>query len=766
MTRKEKLKKLEDDKATKGMVIISNGEPFIEVLSEKIVKLKEVLGEGIELKNLDDLLEQLGVLQSFQVEVKDLKEAIKTIDFPANVKVSGLEDLAKAIEVLSKRKEPEFKIDEKLFTDITKSIVELTLKVEEAAVPPKQDQKPSDYIPMRRVMKVGNKLMYDDSFYTGGGGGSTVASSSSGGGATTIADGADISQGAKADATYSSGDGSVISVLKGIFTRLAGLVTSNAGGYVRQDSTGTIAKETGGNLETIASVVKTEDAGHSSGDKGIFTLAVRNDTGAPLAGSDLDYIPLTVDSTGALRTDLNGTVSTNNSTTATLTSGSVFTGTSDDCLNYNEIRISVKTDVASATDGLSIQQSSDNTNWDIIDTYTVSANSGKTIAVPRQARYVRIVYTNGGTNQASFRLQTILNRLGAQASSQRPSDGYTNETDLGQVQAFGMVYNANTWDRMKSVATGVQAVGVNDGTNTASVVANDSGYNGQVMNHSTKTLGPVSTTGTGAQILFANTDVRGYASMRVVWSAVGSGLVSTAQFANTSGGTYANSTQFSQGASSTVIPTTTGSTAAVRYIGPIIDNFFQLNVTALTSGTATVVVTLSTAPFVPPSTTVQGVKTNNNVVPAGTNLGVLPAVANAAQPTFTETFQTTTSVNLKGSTRSVIQDAALNDRGVNVDAANNLQVVHYATTPTLTNVASSATSVSLLASNGAAKSRIIYNDSTQILYLKFGTTASATSYTAQVGANTLFEFPLPTYTGAVDGIWASANGNARITEVI
>lgn len=94
-----------------------------------------------------------------------------------------------------------------------------------------------------------------------------------------------------------------------------------------------------------------------------------------------------------------------------------------------------------------------------------------------------------------------------------------------------------------------------------------------------------------------------------------------------------------------------------------------------------------------------------------------------------------------------------------------LESLHIATTPSLTNVASSATTVSLLASNPSVKSRIIYNESTQILYLKYGTTASVTSYTTQVPANTLFEFPLPTYTGAVDGIWASANGNARITEV-
>lgn len=139
-----------------------------------------------------------------------------------------------------------------------------------------------------------------------------------------------------------------------------------------------------------------------------------------------------------------------------------------------------------------------------------------------------------------------------------------------------------------------------------------------------------------------------------------------------------------------------------------------------------------------------GLKTTNVAVPAATNLGVLPAIANATAPVFTETFQTALSADL----------------------AANVRVVQYAATSTLTNVASSATNVTLLSSNTAAKSRVVFNESTQILYLKYGVTASATSYTVQVGANAYFEFPQPTYYGQVDGIWASANGNARITEVI
>ena len=82
---------------------------------------------------------------------------------------------------------------------------------------------------------------------------------------------------------------------------------------------------------------------------------------------------------------------------------------------------------------------------------------------------------------------------------------------------------------------------------------------------------------------------------------------------------------------------------------------------------------------------------------------------------------------------------------------------------TLANVASSNSSVSLWAAAASAKGRTVFNDSTQVLYLKYGTTASSSSYTVQLAAGAYYEFPQPVYSGAVDGIWASANGNARLT---
>ncbi len=85
-------------------------------------------------------------------------------------------------------------------------------------------------------------------------------------------------------------------------------------------------------------------------------------------------------------------------------------------------------------------------------------------------------------------------------------------------------------------------------------------------------------------------------------------------------------------------------------------------------------------------------------------------------------------------------------------------------TGTKSNVAGSASSVTVLASNTNRKGAMVFNDSTAILYLDLsGGTASATSYSTQVPANGLYELTV-VYTGAITGIWSSATGNARVTE--
>lgn len=87
-------------------------------------------------------------------------------------------------------------------------------------------------------------------------------------------------------------------------------------------------------------------------------------------------------------------------------------------------------------------------------------------------------------------------------------------------------------------------------------------------------------------------------------------------------------------------------------------------------------------------------------------------------------------------------------------------------TSALTSVAGSATSVTIKASNTSRVGLIVVNDSSSVLYLAYAATAAANAYTYRLNAYETFEMPPSMiYTGLVTGIWATATGNAYVTEL-
>jgi hypothetical protein len=152
-------------------------------------------------------------------------------------------------------------------------------------------------------------------------------------------------------------------------------------------------------------------------------------------------------------------VSTNNSSTSNLGANGVFTGTSEDCSNFAEMRVSVFVDQASATDGLQIQQSNNGTNWDNSDTYTVPASTGKAFGSGIGARFCRIVYTNNNTTPTTaLRIQTIYHSVRTKPSAIRPQDGRSNDNDFEETASYMQVFNGTTWDRAKGDAAAGQYV--------------------------------------------------------------------------------------------------------------------------------------------------------------------------------------------------------------------------------------------------------------------------------------------------------------------
>lgn len=132
--------------------------------------------------------------------------------------------------------------------------------------------------------------------------------------------------------------------------------------------------------------------------------------------------------------NIKGMVDNGNSTNTPLAGGATFTGAVFQILNYGIIFISVYSDVASATDGLCIEQSHDGTNWDHDDCYTVPADHGKNYSINPFARYYRIRYTNGGSAQSVFRLQAIV-KGNAKGSSHRVQDDISTDDDAELVKA-------------------------------------------------------------------------------------------------------------------------------------------------------------------------------------------------------------------------------------------------------------------------------------------------------------------------------------------
>ena len=104
---------------------------------------------------------------------------------------------------------------------------------------------------------------------------------------------------------------------------------------------------------------------------------------------------------------LTGTLDAGNSSTIALGSGGVFTGTAFDITSYAAINVNVKSDVASATNGVKVEFSPDGTNWDHSHSTTYTGTAGVGYIFNAEFRYARVVYTNGGTAQSFFRLQTI-----------------------------------------------------------------------------------------------------------------------------------------------------------------------------------------------------------------------------------------------------------------------------------------------------------------------------------------------------------------------
>jgi hypothetical protein len=82
-----------------------------------------------------------------------------------------------------------------------------------------------------------------------------------------------------------------------------------------------------------------------------------------------------------------------------------------------------------------------------------------------------------------------------------------------------------------------------------------------------------------------------------------------------------------------------------------------------------------------------------------------------------------------------------------------------------TSVMAATSNTVLLAPNGIRLGATVYNDSSALLYLKLGITATFSDFTIKLFPFCYYEVPFG-YTGEIDAIWNNANGFARVGEMI
>lgn len=179
MTREEKLQRLKEKRGSKDLIVITDSEKFIKSFSTQIDALRESLKEGVDVNDIDELLNKLSVVGELQPSLAKINETLEVISQkPDTPDVVTVKELDKVISAIKNQKLDDHKvqiewINKKELNEITDALSNINKTIVEKAV--NQSQNPQDFLPTRRVVRVGNKFFFDDNpTPTSGGGGSSI----------------------------------------------------------------------------------------------------------------------------------------------------------------------------------------------------------------------------------------------------------------------------------------------------------------------------------------------------------------------------------------------------------------------------------------------------------------------------------------------------------------------------------------------------------------------------------------------------------------
>ena len=161
----------------------------------------------------------------------------------------------------------------------------------------------------------------------------------------------------------------------------------------------------------------------------------------------------------------------------------------------------------------------------------------------------------------------------------------------------------------------------------------------------------------------------------------------------------------------------------------------------------------------------------NNVVGSGNATGALRVelptngtgvIAGVTTVTTVTTVSTVTNLSQMGGVAITLNKGASGTGTQRVSIANDSMT---AATSTLTSPAGSTSSFTIVSANTARLGCAIFNGTSTLCYVKFGTTASATDYTLILPSNGYYEVPFM-YNGRIDGLsLTGVSGDIYVTEI-
>jgi hypothetical protein len=219
-------------------------------------------------------------------------------------------------------------------------------------------------------------------------------------------------------------------------------------------------------------------SGLTSAGTGTLMIATRDDALSALANGETEAIPARVDASGALwmhKYKGGSVIDSGNSTAGTIAANGDFIGVGVDLTGYASVAVNLKATEPSATDGMTFQFSSDNTNWD--DTYTFTyapsdTSGARRFQFPVTSQYFRVNWTQG-PSAATARIQTILHTENILTSIHRLADDMSPDRSAQTVKSvlYAQAAGSGNFTAVDATAAGNLKVAVEewDATQTVSV---------------------------------------------------------------------------------------------------------------------------------------------------------------------------------------------------------------------------------------------------------------------------------------------------------